>query len=188
MPLLQSTKSGQVDLQRDHVLTCMETHVPCHALADGSLGGYPMRSIITKDFHYIRNFRPDRWPAGDPQDAAVTLSYDPLAKDTFATFADVDAGPTKAWLVLHREEPAIRPLAARAFDKRPARELYNLRNDPYELKNVAEDPAYREIVSTLDARLMAELKATNDPRATGAGDEFDHYGQGRKPISKKRGP
>jgi hypothetical protein len=40
-----------------------------------------------------------------------------------------------------------------------------LRNDPYELKNVAEDPAYGEIVSTLDTRLMAELKATGGPPA-----------------------
>jgi arylsulfatase A-like enzyme len=28
---------------------------------------YPARTIRTKEFLYIRNFRPDRWPAGDPE-------------------------------------------------------------------------------------------------------------------------
>jgi arylsulfatase A-like enzyme len=188
VPLLRSAKSGQVEPQRDHILTCMETHVPCRVLADGSRGGYPMRSILTRDFHYVRNFRADRWPAGDPQGATTVLTFEKLAKDTSAAFADVDAGPTKAWLVLHRDEPAVRALADRAFGKRAARELYDLRTDPFELRNVAEDPAYKAIVSALDARLMAELKATGDPRATGGGDEFEHYGQGRKPALKtKRG-
>ncbi len=58
----------------------------------------------------------------------------------------------------------------------------------YELNNVAEDPACREIASIFDTRLMAQLKATNYPRASGGGDEFDHYGQSRKPIPQKRGP
>jgi uncharacterized sulfatase len=143
-----------------------------------------MRSILTKDFHYIRNFHADRWPAGDPQGGDAALNFARLAVDTFATFADVDAGPTKAWLVLHRNEPAARSAAERAFGKRPARELYDLHKDPYEMTNVAEDPAYQEIESRLDARLMAELKATGDPRATGGGDEFDRLGQGRKPATK----
>jgi N-sulfoglucosamine sulfohydrolase len=179
-PLLRSAKSGRVEPQRDHVLTCMETHVPCRLLADGSLGGYPMRSILTKDFHYIRNYRADRWPAGDPPGPAASLTFDLLAKDTRAAFADVDAGPAKAWLVMHRNEPAVRPFAQRAFGKRPARELYDVRHDPYELKNVAEEPAFQETASSLDARLTAELKAMGDPRATGGGDEFDRYGQGRR--------
>jgi arylsulfatase A-like enzyme len=186
VPLLRSTKSGQVDPKRDHVLTCMETHAAGRPLADGRYVGYPMRSFITLDFHYIRNFRPERWPAGDPAAAGVLPSREQLTKNTFAAFGDVDAGPTKAWLVLHRDEPATSPLAERALGKRPARELYDLRKDPYELKNVAEDPAYREVVASLDTRLMDELKATGDPRATGGGDAFEHYRQDGKPKGKAK--
>jgi len=164
MPLLCSRKSGQVDPRREHVLTCMETHVPCRLLVDGSRGGYPMRSILTKEFHYIRNFCPDRWAAGDPQ-TTDAITFQQLAKNTFAAYADIDAGPTKAWMVLHRHDPTVQPLAERAFGKRPARELYDSRKDPYELTNVAEVATYKTIVSELDARLMAELKATGDPRA-----------------------
>ncbi|PYJ03758.1 MAG: heparan N-sulfatase, partial [Verrucomicrobia bacterium] len=28
---------------------------------------YPARAVRTSDFLYIRNLRPDRWPAGDPE-------------------------------------------------------------------------------------------------------------------------
>jgi hypothetical protein len=59
--------------------------------------------------------------------------------------------------------------------KRPARELYDLTRDPYQLKNVAEDPAYRGTLESLDRQLQNELAATADPRGAGHGDEFDSY-------------
>ena len=179
LKVLLSGKSGQVDPARDHVLTGMERHVT-HGRDDGDQRGvgYPMRTIVTRDFHYIRNFRSDRWPAADPPAGAMP-GFDEFAKNTYAGFPDVDAGPSKAWLLTHRDDPAFR----RAFGKRPARELYDLRKDPFELTNVADDPAYADTVKELDARLTAELKATDDPRAAGSGDEFDRYDDalGRKP-------
>ena len=80
------------------------------------------------------------------------------------------------------------PLASRKFYEQvgvsdrmdsPARAemvlVYDLRRDPLELNNVAEDPAYADAVRDLDARLMAELKATGDPRAAGRSEEFERY-------------
>ena len=169
--VLLSEKSGQVDPARDHLLTGMERHVTRGREDGGQLGvGYPMRTLVTKDFHYLRNFRPNRWPAGDPP-AGARPGFEEIARNTYAGFADVDAGPSKAWLLTHADDPAFQ----RAFGRRPARELYDLRTDPFELKNVAEDPAYTTTVKDLDARIMAELKATSDPRATGGGAEFDTY-------------
>jgi hypothetical protein len=43
-------------------------------------------------------------------------------------------------------------------------ELYDPRNDSFELNNLAENPEYAATVQQLDTRLMAELKATADPR------------------------
>lgn len=171
LPVLLSGNSGQVDPTRDHTLTGMERH---DAYGRTEMHGYPMRTIITKDFHYIRNFKPDRWPAGDPPNGPLP-SFKRIAADTFCAFPDCDKGPTKAFLLTHRDDAAVKPMAERAFGKRPPRELYDLRNDPFELKNVAESPTYAGTVKDLDARLMAELKATGDPRATGGGDEFDRY-------------
>jgi len=45
-------------------------------------------------------------------------------------------------MVLNHDKAAVAPLWNAAFGKRPARELYDLRKDPYEMKNVADDPAY----------------------------------------------
>lgn len=188
MPILLSSQSGQIDPARDHTLTGMERHAS-RGRTDGAREnvGYPVRTLITKDFHYLRNFKPDRWPAGDlavgePPDFAK------LAANTFAAFSDCDAGPTKAFLVLHRDEPAVKPFYERAFGKRPARELYDLRVDPFELKNLAEDPAYADTVKQLDARLLARLKATGDPRAAGGGDEFDGYPDTRSINAPKAVP
>jgi len=165
--VLLSDKSGEVDPTRDHVLTEMERHyVSARIDGDQRNVGYPMRALLTKDYQFIRNFHSNRWPAGDPP-AAAAPDFDMYAKTTGAGYADVDAGPAKAWVLTHPEDPAFKP----AFGKRPARELYDLHNDPFELKNVADDPAYADTLKSLEARLMAELKATGDPRL--AGEELD---------------
>lgn len=192
MPLLLSDKSGQVDPSRDHVLTMMETHVPCRSLGDDHFGGYPRRSIITSRFHYIRNFHNERWPAGDPNGedvpGAQPFTFQQLATNTFVAYADIDAGPSKAFLVIHRDEPPIAPLAALTLGKLPARELYDLSKDPNEMHNVAADPAYAQQVQSLDARLMAELKVDQDPRATGDDpDRFHRYNTEFPPGVKQHG-
>ena len=163
LKVLLSEESGLVDPARDHVLTGMERHV-ANGRVDGDAHevGYPMRTIITTDFQYIRNFHSNRWPAGDPPQGAVP-AFNALAKNTGAGYADVDAGLAKAWLMTHPDDPAF----GRAFAKRPGRELYDLRKDPFELHNLAGDPAFAATVRVLDARLMAELKATGDPRLAG---------------------
>ena len=80
MPILESSKSGQIDRSRDFVVTGRERHV--HVARDGYLP-YPQRSLRTKDFIYIVNFEPDRWPMGDPvgldDPSTPTPDYDQLA-------------------------------------------------------------------------------------------------------------
>lgn len=173
LPVLLSAQSGQVDPTRTHTFTGMERHAR-KGRSDGSQTnvGYPMRTIITKDFHLIRNFKPDRWPAGDPPTGPLP-DFDKLATNTYSAFPDCDLGLTKAFLLSHREEEAVQPLAERAFGKRPERELYDLQKDPFELHNVAEDPAYSDTLKELDARLMSELQVTGDPRVIGGGEKLD---------------
>ena len=176
VPLLASKQAGRVDPRRDYVLTGMERHVPSR----GEIrGGYPMRAIRTREFLYIRNFQPDRWPAGDPngleEAAAQPFSFDELAAQTFKALADIDAGPTKAYMVTHRGDPGVKPLYALAAGKRPDREIYDLRKDPFQMNNVATESSYAEPVKRLDAQLMAALKTSGDPRAQGRGEEFDRY-------------
>ena len=61
-PIMQSEASGLIDESRDFVVAAFERHT----IARRGGVGYPMRAIRTHDYAYIRNYEPDRWPAGDP--------------------------------------------------------------------------------------------------------------------------
>jgi len=163
LPLLMSDKSGIVDPERDWVITGRERHVS--VAREGNLP-YPMRSLHTPDFVYIRNFEPDRWPMGSP--GAVTQDHMPemseLEKNTRIAFADMDASPTKAWLVKHRLEPKWQWYYEIAFGKRPAEELYDVRKDPDLLHNLATNSQFALEKKKLSERLMKELQRAGDPR------------------------
>jgi len=175
VPLLLSDKDGLIDKTRDYVVTGRERHV--EQARDGLLP-YPQRSIRTKDFLYIRNFEPDRWPMGNPYHKENNDSLQEVRQklsDTRYTFSDLDAGPMKTWLVLHGEEPQWLPYWNYAFAKRPGEELYDLRKDPDYLVNVADDPAYDAVRKELSERLMSILTSTADPRVTGDGKTFERF-------------
>jgi len=165
LDVLKSPESGQVNPQRTFVVTGRERHVG-HA-RPGNLP-YPQRAIRTHDFLYIRNFAPDRWPMGDPAglDDPTTEppSYDELRNNTMIAYSDMDASPTKAWMIHHRAEEQYRGLFQIGFGKFPAEELYDLRRDPHHMNNVVEDPAYREVRQRLADQLMSVLKKQGDPR------------------------
>ena len=172
LPILRSEKSGQIEADRTWVITGRERHVDI--ARDGNLP-YPMRSLRTRDFAYIRNFAPDRWPMGTARDALKRESFESgaLEKSTFVGFADMDASPTKAWLVAHRDDPQWKWVYELAFGLRPAEELYDLRKDPDQIKNVAADPAFAATKAKLAAQLMKTLTDAKDPRVTGDGRTFD---------------
>jgi len=172
LPILQSDKSGQVDPERNWVVTGRERHVA--AAREGNLP-YPMRSLRTPQFTYIRNFAPDRWPLGSPGGAAeATLPpQETLESSTYAAYSDMDASPTKAWLIAHQNDPMWKWHYDFAFGKRPAEELYDLAKDPDQVKNVAADPAYAKEKQQLSERLMKLLTDAKDPRVTGDGKTFD---------------
>src|SRR5262249_50731303 len=140
LALLKSGRAGQIDADRTWVITGRERHVD--VAREGNLP-YPMRALRTKDFVYIRNFAPDRMPMGDAKgalagDAATAVA---LVEDTRIGYADMDSSPTKAWLVAHRNDPKGKWYFDNAFGKRPAEELYDVRKDPDQVKNLAADPA-----------------------------------------------
>ncbi|MCL2710341.1 MAG: sulfatase [Planctomycetaceae bacterium] len=173
LPLLMSDKSGQIDPTRDYVVTGRERH---YDTARTDSLPYPERSIRTKDFLYIRNFQPDRWPMGNPFHLDTGDTRAVMATklgDTGYTFPDLDAGPTKTWLVLNGNDPQWAKYYDYAFGKRPAEELYDLRDDPDYRVNVAERPEYAAAKKELSERLMNILISTGDPRVTGDGTTYD---------------
>lgn len=195
MPLLTSTKSGQIDPTRDAAFTGRERHVDT---AQHDYTPYPMRAIRTKDFLYIRNFRPDRWPMGDApgfgndSSAADLNDYVQLRENTRHAFADLDASPAKAEIITRRDEAAMKPFVDIAVGQRPLEELYDLRVDPHQTKNVSADAAYAQDRERLWSRLEGKLIATGDPRLIEEGRFYettpmiDPAGGKKKPKPVKR--
>ncbi len=158
--------TGEQKGHRDRVFLERERH------ANGRQGNlsYPCRAVRTKQFLYIQNLRPDRWPAGDPE---VAEGLSPPG-----VFQDVDSSPTK-WLVLglygNRPDDRIKAFYRRTFGKRPAEELYDLSQDPAQLTNVAEHPEYTVAKRELRDALERWMVETDDPRAVDDDDRWDYY-------------
>jgi len=117
---------------------------------------YPIRGIRTRDYLYLWNLEPDRWPAGDPEHYWAV-----------GEFGDVDNSPTKSYLLAAKPEPYF----SLSFAKRPAEELYDLRRDPGQIHNIAaQSPA---LCRQLRARVTRWMQRTGDPRAQGPTDFWD---------------
>lgn len=155
--------SGKKTVHRSEVFLERERHCLCRAELDSG-AGYPMRAIRTNDFLYIRNFRPNRMPAGDERIAHTPSEY-----------GDVDGGPTKVYMMDHRKEAAVQSLFELGFGKRPAEELYVLKADPYNLHNQAANAQYASIKKELSQRLTQWMQQEHDPRLGGGGDQVDRY-------------
>ncbi|MBC7967156.1 MAG: sulfatase [Fuerstia sp.] len=175
MPVLKATGNGQIDGTRDHVIIGRERHV---ANARTDFLPYPQRAIRTADFLYVRNFKPDRWPMGVAPGFGLPDGPMPSAKaldaSTFVAFGDMDASPTKTWLLTDAlADPQYRRFIDMQFALRPEEELYDLKHDPDQIHNVASQPEFAAERKKHSERLMTVLKDSNDPRVMGDGSTFD---------------
>ena len=169
--LLRAEDEGIVEPERDAVYLGRERHTS----ARYENKAYPMRAIRTHEYLYIRNFAPDRWPMGVPQALRDDGTFFPITHGSHA-FADIDASPTKSFLIENRDHEDFREYYLRTVGKRPAEELYDIREDPGCLNNLADDPGYAEVREYLAKRLEAYLEETGDPRVVGPDyDIFETY-------------
>lgn len=123
---------------------------------------FPARAIRNADFLYIRN------------------------ANTSLTTGLGDVGPTTVYFEANPGNPKVKELLSRAgAGPRPPEELYEVRKDPDQLRNLAEDPAYADIKTCMANQLQEYLLATGDPRAAGQGEFFDNHPNRIKPRQKK---
>jgi len=115
---------------------------------------YPSRAVRTKDFLYIKNFEPERWPAGDPN-----------AHISVGQYGDVDNSISKFTIMEMEGKSTEINHFELTFGKRPAEELYVLADDPYNLKNEAKNPKYKEELEALRNDLKKWMIETNDLRS-----------------------
>ena len=133
-----------------------------HAQVRADSGSYAVRGIRTDSFLYLRNFFPDRWPGGDPE---AVLSV--------GAYGDTDNSITKM-LILDRQQPPTDTTDhfRLAFAKRPAVELYDLKIDPHQIRNLAGQAAYASVEDRLAGRLSRFMEESNDPRASNPQSRF----------------
>jgi arylsulfatase A-like enzyme len=147
--ILRSEKSGWIE-NRDTMLVGKERH----DLGRPQDWGYPVRALRTREFLYVHNFHPERWPAGNPE----------------TDFGNCDPGPTKE---------VVKALGGYfyelSFGKRLPDELYDVVRDPECVVNLANDLAHTETMHALRYRMIEMLKEEKDPRALGQAAIFDTY-------------
>ncbi|MCC5931400.1 MAG: sulfatase [Cyclobacteriaceae bacterium] len=179
--ILKSDKQGVVDPAKKYVFSGRERH----SSSRYANWGYPQRAIRSKDYIYIWNVKPDRWPAGDPirikpgtEDEMFPMygiDEEGIHHSEWA-YTDIDAAPTKSFIIENMKNESVAQFFEMAHAKRPEFELYNIVDDPYNLENLAGNPDYAAIESELKEALMAELKKSKDPRVVGPDTEvFDSY-------------
>lgn len=126
--------------KKDHreYVYCMHNNYP-----EGN--PYPIRSVISKDFHYIVNLTPD------------------------STYIEkhIEAGAhNETWWESWKESAQTNQrdgfLVSR-FYKRPAEELYRVANDPNEFNNLADDLGYQQEKEKLREALLLWMENQNDP-------------------------
>ncbi|QDT36849.1 sulfatase-like hydrolase/transferase [Stratiformator vulcanicus] len=101
-----------------------------------------IRTIVTKDFQYLRNFKTDR-PYLQPQYRDGRPSMEILKE----LYAKGELNETQARFV---------------GPYRPAEELYDLRSDPDEIHNLAGDPQYADELARHRSLLADWIEQTDD--------------------------
>ncbi len=94
-----------------------------------------VRAVRDRRFKYIRNYHPEK-----PYLLWIPYSFrHPIAQEMWRLYAEggLEEGPQQLMFRPHR----------------PVEELYDCASDPYEIRNLAADPAYREVL----LRLRGEL-------------------------------
>ena len=169
MKILDSDRSGIVDPTRTAVFSARERH----SSARYQNLGYPMRAMRTERYLYVRNFRPERWPAGAPQKYDDAARLGPL----HGGYHDIDGGPTLSFLTAHADNPQIGRFLHLAVDHRPAVEVFDIKSDPGCLHNLAGRPEFAHTEAALRDQLETYLRETGDPRVVNrdGGDVFETY-------------
>lgn len=150
-----SEKEGKVTDDRDFVLVGKERH----DVGRPNDQGYPIRGIVRGEYLYLQNFKPDRWPAGNPETG----------------YLNCDGSPTKSFILNTRRKNRIMKYWQLNFGKRGAEELYNIKEDPYCMINLASEEHHTDLKLKMVKEMTDRLIAQADPRILGQGDIFDQY-------------
>jgi len=131
---------------------------------------YPIRTIRSKDYRYIRNLTPE----------AEYVEKHMEQPKLWGVYWE-------SWKAAAKTDDHARKMFQR-FRHRPAEELYRTNEDAFELNNLAKNPEHATIKAELRAELEKWMAAQGDPGA--AQDTHEKYTanrqMGKKPPKKKK--
>lgn len=165
--ILKSEKEGVVDPERTAVFTGRERHSSSRYL---NLA-YPQRAMRTRDYLYIRNFRPNRWPAGAPRKLDENGGLGPQD----GGYHDIDACPSLTFLIDNKSDPDLGKYLEWSTQMRPEIEIFDINSDPACLNNLAATDGFQETEQRLTRQFEEYLTETGDPRVLNGGDIFETY-------------
>jgi len=174
LPILMSNDQGLVDPTRDAAYSARERH----SSSRWNNLSYPQRCIRTQRYLYIRNFRPERWPAGTPRkygDSNYPKKDENELGPMHGGYHDIDACPTLTLLTEGADNPELNKFLKLAVDHRPAEELFDIASDPDCINNLASSEGHAATKAELSAQLETFLRKTGDPRILDGGEVFESY-------------
>ncbi|MFT4565885.1 MAG: N-sulfoglucosamine sulfohydrolase [Saprospiraceae bacterium] len=121
--------------QRDYVIS---TRDRCDFTIDR------IRSVRSKEYKYIRNFKTDR----------------PYTQPTYMDFDGIEF--VKVMHQLHDDNKLNAVQDRFMSDERPKEELYNLKDDLFELNNLSDDPRYADVLNEYASVLNDWVTKTDD--------------------------
>lgn len=110
---------------------------------DGKFNVYPMRSIRTTKFKYIRNLHPE------------------FKFNSHVTLVQRDTPYWPSWVEKAKEDEHAAQIIG-MYQSRPAEELYDLEADPGEHRNLAMEPKYASKLEAMRGDLQAWMEAQGD--------------------------
>lgn len=130
---------GESTAHRDRVYS---THS-----GDGNFNVYPIRSVRSPGWKYIRNLHPEFQHHSHISRAA--------GRDGLAYW--------NSWLTAAASDP-VAAAKVKHHIERPAEELYDLGSDPFEQRNLAADLAHAERLASMRAELEVWMQAQGDQK------------------------
>lgn len=112
---------------------------------------YPIRSITDGEFHYIRNLSPEEMYI---EKHLMGIRGDGLLNNRYWA----------TWVWDSTTNADVYNLVKR-YQRRPAEQLYSLKSDPYELKNLATRAEMASVKEKLRRRLDSWMQSQGDPGA-----------------------
>jgi N-sulfoglucosamine sulfohydrolase len=130
---------------------------------DRQNGRYDFSRAVTDGRYYlIRNFMPHR-PRGQEPEHGYNVHRN-----------------WRAWRDWYLKDPeAASPLHSRFFKTKPVIELYDLENDPWQVNNIAADPAQQARIASMENKLYQWMVKTRDTSLIPEPMWYDFTGQNK---------